>query len=214
VSSAPSSAPVRGDDEKTGPGRVAAAIILAVLAIAFFVAAVIYATTPADALPGFMGFARTHAIHRLYAVGTGLIGVAFAVAAWFALRYRSLALEEALEAGQADQAGQAALSPEPAFPASAPAARTPDPLEADPRKDARPVDTAQSLCALHARPGRACTREATQCRLPPGARHSRWHRWNRDTLRPRWWRGDRPAKPGSLPDITVISPARAARPED
>ena len=119
------------------------AIICAVLAIAFVVAGVIYATTPADSLPGFMGHAHTHAIRRLYAVGTGLTGLAFAVAAWFALRYRSLALEEALEAAQAEQAAQAARSPEPAaLPASIQAA-APDPLEADPRKDARPVDTAQ-----------------------------------------------------------------------
>jgi len=143
VSSAPSSAPVRGDDEKTGPGRIAVAVICTVLAIAFVVAGVIYATTPADSLPGFMGHAHTHAIRRLYAVGTGLIGLAFAVAAWFALRYRSLALEEALEAGQAGQA-QAARSPEPAaLPASIQAA-APDPLEADSRQDVRPVDTAQS----------------------------------------------------------------------
>ena len=136
MSSAPSSAAVDDNDEKIGPGRIAAAVVFAVLAMAFVVAGFIYATTPADSLPGFMGHARTHAIHRLYAVGTFLIGVAFAVAAWFALRYRSLALEEEDEAAEAAQAAaRAALPPEPAaFPTAAP----------DPRKDVRPVDTAQS----------------------------------------------------------------------
>jgi len=127
VSSAPNSAAVDDHDEKIGPGRIAAAVVFAVLAIAFVVAAVIYATTPAHSLPGFMGYARTHAIHRLYAVGTGLIAVAFTVAAWFALRYRSLALEEDEAAKAAQPAAQAALSP-----------------EADSLTDVRPVDTAQS----------------------------------------------------------------------
>ena len=134
MSSAPNSAAVDDHDEKIGPGRIAAAVVFAVLAIAFVVAAVIYATTPAHSLPGFMGYARTHAIHRLYAVGTALIAVAFTVAAWFALRYRSLALEEEDEAAEAAEATQAA---QPA----AQAALSPD---ADPLTGVRPVDTAQS----------------------------------------------------------------------
>jgi hypothetical protein len=104
VSSAPSSAPATNDDEKIGPGRIVATITFAVFAIAFFVAAAVYFTTPAHSLPGFMGYAPTRAIHRLYAVGTALLGLLFTVAAWFALRYRSLALEEAREADRAARA--------------------------------------------------------------------------------------------------------------
>jgi ABC-type Na+ efflux pump permease subunit len=129
VSPAPSSAPA--DDEKIGPGRIVAAIIFALLAIAFLVAACIYLTTPAHSLPSFMGYARTRAIHRLYAVGTFLIGLAFAVATWFALRYRSLALEEAREAEQAAEAApQAAISPKP-------------------EEDADPLDDTQPMDATH-----------------------------------------------------------------
>lgn len=114
MSYAPSAVPAVDDDEKIGPGRIVAAIIFAVFAIAFLVVAGIYFTTPARDLPGFMGYANTQAIHRLYAVGTTLIGLAFAVCAWFALRYRSLALEEAREADRAAQAAaRAAASPGP-----------------------------------------------------------------------------------------------------
>jgi hypothetical protein len=132
VSSAPSSART-DDEEKLAPGRIVAAIAFAVLAIVFFVAAYIYFTTPAHSLPGFMGFARTRAIHRLYAVGTFLIGLIFTVAAWFALRYRSLALEEAREAERAAEAAAAA----------APVAG-PDPLDDTQPDDAQPMDARHS----------------------------------------------------------------------
>ena len=71
--SAPSSVPT-DDEEKLAPGRIVATIVFAALAIVFFLAAYIYFTTPAHSLPGFMGFARTRAIHRLYAVGTFMAG--------------------------------------------------------------------------------------------------------------------------------------------
>ena len=103
------------DEERLAPGRIVAAIIFALFAVAFFAAACVYATTPAHSLPGFMGPAHTRAHHDLRAVGSFLVGLAFTVAAWFALRYRSLALEEAREADRAAQAAaQAATSPEPA----------------------------------------------------------------------------------------------------
>ncbi|MCW2929426.1 MAG: hypothetical protein JWM19_388 [Actinomycetia bacterium] len=129
MSSAPSSAPT-DDEEKLAPGRIVATIVFAVLAIVFFAAAYIYFTTPAHSLPGFMGFARTRAIHRLYAVGTFLIGLVFTVAAWFALRYRSLALEEAREAEQAaEAAAQAAAKPA---------------VGTDPVDDTQPMDATHS----------------------------------------------------------------------
>ena len=110
MSSAPSSAPT-DDEEKLAPGRIVATIVFGAFAIAFFAAAFVYFTTPAHSLPSFMGYAATRAIHRLYAVGTFLVGLVFTVAAWFALRYRSLALEEALEAERPAEAP--AASPRP-----------------------------------------------------------------------------------------------------
>ncbi len=102
------------DEERLAPGRIVAAIIFALFAIAFFAVAVIYATTPARQLPGFLGHARSGSHHELRAVGSFLVGLAFAVAGWFALRYRSLALEEAREADRAaSAAAQAASSPAP-----------------------------------------------------------------------------------------------------
>ena len=110
MSSAPSPAPT-DDEEKLAPGRIVAAIIFALFAIAFVVAGVVYATTPARDLPGFMDHANSGAHHDLRGVGTFLVGLAFAVGAWFALRYRSLALEEAREADRAVQAAAASSQP-------------------------------------------------------------------------------------------------------
>jgi hypothetical protein len=93
------------DDEKLGMGRVVAAIVFALLALTFFVIAVLYLTMPDDKLPGFLGYAHSRQHHALRGVGSVLLALLFTVAAWFALRYQSLALEEAHEAGQAP-AGQ------------------------------------------------------------------------------------------------------------
>jgi hypothetical protein len=65
--------------------------------------------------------------HDLRGVGTFLVGLVFTVAAWFALRYRSLALEEAREA---DRAAQAAASSQPA-------------AGGDTLENAQPMDAAQ-----------------------------------------------------------------------
>jgi small-conductance mechanosensitive channel len=45
--------------------------------------------------------------HSLRIVGSVLIGLAFAIGAWFALRYQSLAVEEAREAERIAAAAQA-----------------------------------------------------------------------------------------------------------
>jgi hypothetical protein len=128
VSSAPSPAPT-DDEEKLAPGRIVAAIVFALFAIAFFVAAVAYVATPARDLPGFMDHTNSGAHHDLRGVGSFLVGLVFTVGAWFALRYRSLALEEARAADRAEQAAAA----------SARSAADGDTLE-----NAQPMDAAQS----------------------------------------------------------------------
>jgi hypothetical protein len=86
------------DDEKLGPGRIAASVIFSVLSVVLFAAAGILAF-------GYSG-------HSVRVLGCLILAVAFAIGAWFALRYRSLALEEAREAERAAlaEAGQAAVA--------------------------------------------------------------------------------------------------------
>jgi glycerol uptake facilitator-like aquaporin len=88
-----------GDDAKPPAGRIIAAIIFALLAIAFFVVGVILEITPDNHLPGFLGHSASDHRHALRGVGSILVGLVFTVSAWFALRYQSPALEEAREAG-------------------------------------------------------------------------------------------------------------------
>lgn len=103
-----------GDDGKLPPGRIIAAIIFALLAIAFFVVGVILGITPANHLPGFLGRSASGHRHTLRGVGSILVGLVFTVSAWFALRYRSLALEEARAADlAAARAGADAAAGQP-----------------------------------------------------------------------------------------------------
>jgi len=101
------------DDENLARGRIIAAIIFALLAIAFFVTGVILEITPVSQLPGFLGHSASGHHHTLRGVGSILVGLVFTVSAWFALRYRSQALEEAREADLAP-ARAGADQPEPA----------------------------------------------------------------------------------------------------
>jgi amino acid permease len=77
-------------------GRTAVAIIAAVIAIVFIVAGIIYIAEPAGSLPGFMGHvANSSGHHPLRAAGTLIVGVVFAVGAWFALKYKGKAVTPA-----------------------------------------------------------------------------------------------------------------------
>jgi hypothetical protein len=79
VSSVPTNA-----DEKLAPGRIVATIVLALLALVCF------------GETGRYLLAQHHHVVRI--MGSFLLGVAAAIGAWFALRYQSLAAEEAREA--------------------------------------------------------------------------------------------------------------------
>jgi hypothetical protein len=86
VSSVPtneSSVPAN-DDEKLGTGRIVATIVLALLALACFGGTGKYLISPDH--------------HSVRIVGSFILGLVFAIGAWFALRYQSLAAEEAREA--------------------------------------------------------------------------------------------------------------------
>ena len=69
-------------------GRTAAAVVLGVIALVFIVAGIIYLVEPAGSLPGFMGHMNHSTGHHPRAAGSLIVGVVFAVGAWFALKYR------------------------------------------------------------------------------------------------------------------------------
>jgi amino acid permease len=70
-------------------GRTIAAVIIAVIAILFIVAGFIYIAEPAKSLPSILGqTAHSTGHHPLRAAGCLVVGVVFAVGAWFALRYK------------------------------------------------------------------------------------------------------------------------------
>lgn len=85
-------------------GRTISAVILGVIALLFIVVGIIYLAVPAGSLPGFMGHATTkvHGVavastghHPLRAAGSLIVGVVFAVGAWFALKYKGRAVSPA-----------------------------------------------------------------------------------------------------------------------
>ena len=78
----------------TGPnpatGRAAIAVIFAIVALVFLAAGIAMAVMPASSLPGFLGHLDgSTGHHPLRAVGSLLVGIVFAVASWFALKYQA-----------------------------------------------------------------------------------------------------------------------------
>ena len=71
-------------------GRTILAAILAIIALIFIVVGVIYIAEPASSLPSFIPghIAGSSGHHPLKAVGSLVVGIVFAVGAWFALAYK------------------------------------------------------------------------------------------------------------------------------
>ena len=89
-------------------GRIASAVILAVVAIAFLVVGIIYSVEPAGSLPSWLGhetaWINQHNVpspsyHPLRAVGSLIAGVVFAIGAWFSLWYKGTGTETGAETG-------------------------------------------------------------------------------------------------------------------
>ncbi len=77
-------------------GRMVSAVVLGVIALVFIVAGIMYLAMPADSLPGFMGhISNSSGHHPLRAAGSLIVGVVFAVGAWFALKYKGKAVTPA-----------------------------------------------------------------------------------------------------------------------
>jgi preprotein translocase subunit SecY len=71
-------------------GRTILAVILGVIALIFVVVAVIYLAEPAKSLPSFIPghIAGSSGHHPLKATGCLVVGIVFAVGAWFALAFK------------------------------------------------------------------------------------------------------------------------------
>jgi preprotein translocase subunit SecY len=71
-------------------GRTILAAILGIIALVFIVVAVIYLAEPAKSLPSFIPghIAGSSGHHPLKATGSLVVGIIFAVGAWFALAYK------------------------------------------------------------------------------------------------------------------------------
>jgi amino acid permease len=71
-------------------GRTILAVVLAVIAVVFVIVAVIYLAEPAKSLPSFVPghIAGSGGHHPLKATGSFVVGVVFAVGAWFTLAYK------------------------------------------------------------------------------------------------------------------------------
>jgi preprotein translocase subunit SecY len=71
-------------------GRTILAVILGVIALIFIVVAVIYLAEPAKSLPSFIPghIAGSSGHHPLKATGCIVVGIVFAVGAWFALAFK------------------------------------------------------------------------------------------------------------------------------
>jgi len=78
-----------GSSERS-PGRTALAVILGIIAVLFIIVAVIYLAEPAKSLPSFIPghIAGSTGHHPLKATGSLVVGIIFAVGAWFALAYK------------------------------------------------------------------------------------------------------------------------------
>lgn len=90
------------------PGRTALAVILGIIALLFIVAAIIYLAEPAKSLPSVIPghIAGSTGHHPLRAVGSLVIGIVFAVGAWFALAYKPRPQAAAPDDRQSSPAGR------------------------------------------------------------------------------------------------------------
>jgi hypothetical protein len=91
-------------------GRIASAVILAVIAVAFLVVGVIFCVEPSGSLPTWLGHSTvwvgnkelpSPGYHPLRAVGSLIAGVVFAIGSWFSLKYSGTGTEAGAGTGAA-----------------------------------------------------------------------------------------------------------------
>ena len=80
-----------GSSERSS-GRTILAVILGVIAVVFIVVAIIYLAEPAKSLPGFIpghiAGSTGHHPAKTMPTGSFVVGIVFAVGAWFTLAYK------------------------------------------------------------------------------------------------------------------------------
>ena len=78
-----------GSSERSS-GRTILAVILGIIALIFIIVAIIYLIEPAKSLPSFIPghIDGSTGHHPLKATGCIVVGIVFAVGAWFALAYK------------------------------------------------------------------------------------------------------------------------------
>ncbi len=71
-------------------GKTILAVILGIVAVIFIIVAVFYLAEPAKSLPSFIPghIAGSTGHHPIRAVGSLVVGIIFAVGAWFTLAYK------------------------------------------------------------------------------------------------------------------------------
>ena len=71
-------------------GKTALAVVLGIVAVIFIVVAIIYMVEPAKSLPSFIPghIAGSTGHHPIRAIGALVVGIVFAVGAWFTLAYK------------------------------------------------------------------------------------------------------------------------------
>jgi hypothetical protein len=83
-------------------------VIFGIVAVIFIVVAVIYLVEPAKSLPSFIPghIAGSTGHHPLKATGCIVVGIVFAVGAWFALAYKPKPQAPAKDGKQSSPAGR------------------------------------------------------------------------------------------------------------
>ena len=93
---------------ETSSGKTILAVILGIIALVFIVVAIIYLAEPAKSLPSFVPghIAGSTGHHPLKATGSLVLGIIFAVGAWFALAYKPKPAAPATNDRESSPAGQ------------------------------------------------------------------------------------------------------------
>ena len=80
----------RSGSDRRSAGRTGLAVLLGIIAVIGIVVAIIYLAEPAKSLPSFIPghIAGSSGHHPLKATGSFVVGVIFAVGAWFTLVYK------------------------------------------------------------------------------------------------------------------------------
>jgi hypothetical protein len=89
-------------------GRTGLAVLFGIIAVVFIVVAIIYLAEPAKSLPSFIPghIAGSTGHHPLKATGSFVVGIIFAVGAWFTLAYKPKPQAQAASDRESSPAGR------------------------------------------------------------------------------------------------------------